>query len=316
MAHKSTINLPQGDHTPDDYQLPFTDWREIIKRPVRRLVYPVMNVMKHRALAKRYATSEFQPDLWLWGQRGNDYERLRRRLNRFYSLHNSDILIAGCGTGRDVESWLKFKPRTILGLDWFSYQRAWKMWEKRFTHIASDMDVSFQQADLTNLQNIPDASLDIVASDAVFEHLNNLPAVLAEFYRVLRPGGLLYATFGPLWYCWGGDHISGFDNVISGYNHLNLDQAAYQTYLAGMGEHSHSEHDGRTWLKHDLFSRLAPEQYLGYLDEVGFKRQFVAAIIQPKAVECLQHPQFNTESLHQYKIIDLLIDGMTIIYER
>jgi len=146
--------------------------------------------------------------------------------------------------------------------------------------------------------------------------LKNLPDVLTGFYRILRAGGVLYATFGPLWYGYGGYHVSGYDALMSDYNQLLLEGVAYQRYLDGMGEHTHSEHDERTWIEHDLFSRLTPRQYLSCLEQAGFNRLFVSAIIDPLAVACLVHPKFDKSRVAHFDHLDLLISGMTIIYER
>lgn len=310
------MQLPTGDHTPVDYSLPEAGRLEIIKGLLRRLIYPAYNALMHLYFVRRYTAADFQPDLWLWGQRGNDYGRHRRRVARFMPLQGRDVLVAGCGTAKDIESWVKLEPRCIVGIDWFSYARAWQLWQQRYVRIAPKVEVHFTQADLAHMNDFPDASFDVVSSDAVFEHLKNLPEVLAEFHRILRPGGVLYATFGPLWYGWGGDHVSGYEAVISGYNHLILKGEMYQRYLNGMGAHTHSEHDGRTWIEHDLFSRLTPRQYLHCLEQAGFKRLFVSAMIEPNAMACLESPDFDKTTLDGLDRLDLLISGMTIIYER
>lgn len=308
--------LPQGDHTPADYQLPVTAKGEQAKRLLRKFLYPIYNAINHQFLVRRYAASDFQPELWLWGQRGNDYERHRRRVARFLSLQGRDVLVAGCGTARDIESWVKLEPRRVDGIDWFSYARAWGLWQRRYQQIAPKVEVHFAQADLAHMSDIPDASFDVVSSDAVFEHLKNLQDVLAEFHRILKPGGVLYATFGPLWYGYGGDHVSGYDALTTGYNHLLLSGTEYQHYLDGMGAHAHCEHDGRTWIEHDLFSRLTPRQYLNHLEQAGFKRLFMSAIVDPLAIACLAHPNFDKAKIAQFDSLDLIISGMTIIYER
>lgn len=313
---KIMMLYPLGDHTPADYCLPVAGKGERVKRVFRKFVYPIYNAINHPFLARCYATGDFQPDLWLWGQRGNDYERHRRRVASFVPLQGRDVLVAGCGTARDVESWVNLEPRRIVGIDWFSYERAWTIWKQQFSQKAPGVEVHFAQADLACMSGFPDATFDVVSSDAVFEHLKNLPEVLSEFHRILRPGGVLYATFGPLWYGWGGDHVSGYDAVTSGYNHLLLEGKAYQCYLDGMGAHTHSEHDGRTWIEHDLFSRLTARQYLMCLEQAGFKRRFVSAIIDPLAVACLAHPKFDKSRVAHFDPLDLHISGMTIIYER
>ena len=308
--------LPHGDHTPINYQLPITGSGEVAKRLIRRIIYPLYNIINHWFLSQRYSSKEFKPDLWLWGQRGNDYERHRRRVSGYLPIKKRDILVAGCGTARDIESWVKLEPRRVIGIDWFSYERAWSKWKQRFEELVPSVEVNFAQADLSHMTLFPDASFDLVSSDAVFEHLKNLPDVLSEFHRVLRPGGLVYATFGPLWFSWGGDHVSGYDVVTSGFNHLVLEHEAYLRYLDNMGEHTHSEHDGRTWIKHDLFSRLKPREYLRCLEAAGFERLFVGAIIEPNMVACLGDPSLQENLLNRFDLLDLQVSAMSIIYRK
>jgi SAM-dependent methyltransferase len=45
---------------------------------------------------------------------------------------------------------------------------------------------------------LPDASVDAVFSSNAFQFLD-VTATLAEVRRILRPGGVLYAHFGPIW---------------------------------------------------------------------------------------------------------------------
>jgi len=42
---------------------------------------------------------------------------------------------------------------------------------------------------------LPEASVDLVVCNELFEHLYDLPAALAEISRILRPGGRLVSTF-------------------------------------------------------------------------------------------------------------------------
>lgn len=308
-------DFPIGDHTPTGFCLPKPGRLEPLKRLVRAYIYPLYNRWNHRALKHQYGDLRIDADLYLWGQRGNDYERQRRRVAQLVSVKTARILVAGCGTGRDVESWVRLHPKEIIGIDLFSYRRAWDMWQAHFKVVAPEVAATFLQGDLEDLSQFPDASFDLISSDAVFEHVRDLPMVLSQFRRILKPGGILYATFGPLWYGWGGDHVSGYDSVLSGFHHLILDREAYKRYLAGLGQQEHSEHDGRTWIDNDLFSRLKPVEYLQYLDAAGFKRVFVSEIIDPSAVACLKDLDFDRTLLQSVEDHDLLVSGMTIIYQ-
>jgi SAM-dependent methyltransferase len=208
-------------------------------------------------------------------------------------------------------------PRSVLAIDWFDYTRAWQKWRSQFQRTAPDVDVRFAQGDLEDLGDLPERSFDVFGSDAVFEHVRNLSRVLAQAFRVLRDGGLLYATFGPLWYAWGGDHISGSDRLDNGYNHLLLGPEDYRAYVSGAGDHSHSEHDGRTWIEHDLFSRLRPAEYLVRLHAAGLERLFVAAIVEPRAVECLKrNPAIARRLIPVYGLPSLVTTGITVVYAK
>jgi SAM-dependent methyltransferase len=52
-----------------------------------------------------------------------------------------------------------------------------------------------------------DTSFDALFSVATFEHILEFPKALAEMHRVLRPGGILYSHFGPIWSGCRGHHL-------------------------------------------------------------------------------------------------------------
>lgn len=304
------------DNTPADFQFPKPGAVEtLIKRPVRRFGYPVYNLLIDRWLRSRYERGlSFGVDRWLWGQRGNDYSAHRRRVNRVIPLQGKRLLIAGCGLGYDVPSWIGYRLSEIVGVDYFNYDRAWKAIKDQWGSKHPDVCVRFQQESLEDLRSFPHESFDLVASDAVFEHLRNPELVLREFHRILKPGGVIYATYGALWYCWKGDHISGFDALENGYNHLILDADAYQKYVAGLGQYQHTPHDGRTWIQNQMFSYLRPSEYLDLLNKIGFRKRYTAVIIDPRAVQCLDtYPHLRDLLLKKCDYLDLIITGMTII---
>jgi len=311
-----TNGLPEGDRTPPDFHLRATQEGASLRAIGRRVLYPPLIAARSPFLSRRLKTDEFSPDKWLWGQRGNDYASHRRRVATIHDIRDQVILVAGCGTGNDLPSWVSLHPKRILATDWFNYSKAWDQLARQMTAINPGVEIDFLQADLENLSNIDDASVDVVASDAVFEHLRDLPKVLGEFQRILRPRGIVYATFGPLWFGYSGDHVSGYDHVLHGFNHLLLDPISYQAYLARMGEFNHSEHDGRTWISENLFSRLRPVEYLENLRQAGFERLHVQAVVDPRAVTCMRDPQLGPRLIAQYSQLDLVISGMTVIYRK
>ncbi len=306
--------LPLSDYTPEDFALPATSVTERLKAPVRRYLYPVYNLLVHRWLTRKYRDCALRPDRWLWGNRGNDYARNRLRVDRFLPLAGKDILVVGCGSGRDVVSWLPYHPVRLVAVDYLNYDGAWRCMREFVQAQYPATTLDFRQADITNLSQFPNASFDVVGSDAVFEHVTDIGSALQEIYRLLRPGGILYASYGPLWQCWGGDHISGFDGIAAGYNHLLLEPEAYRQYL---DEPRRKANCNSLYADHGLFSYLRAADYLAALADAGFDRLFCGIIIEPKAVRCLKaHPKLKERLCKLYAEMDLIMDGMTVIYRK
>ena len=60
---------------------------------------------------------------------------------------------------------------------------------------------------------LADESVDVVVSDATFEHLTDVPAALREIRRILRPGGFLFTRWGPTWFHFNGPHLITYVHV-------------------------------------------------------------------------------------------------------
>jgi SAM-dependent methyltransferase len=85
-----------------------------------------------------------------------------------------------------------------------------------------------------------DESFDRIISVAAFEHFHDLPIALAQAHRVLRPGGSLFSTFGPIWSgCWGhhlwinhrGDSYTFLNTVLPPYCHLLMERDEMRQWL-------------------------------------------------------------------------------------
>jgi len=61
--------------------------------------------------------------------------------------------------------------------------------------------------------DLPAQSFDLVISLSTFEHVSNVPSVLSEIKRVLKPGGSALITFEPIWTCSYGHHLHHFGPV-------------------------------------------------------------------------------------------------------
>jgi SAM-dependent methyltransferase len=47
--------------------------------------------------------------------------------------------------------------------------------------------------------DFPDNSFDAVFSSNCFEHVDDIRKAFSEIYRVLKPGGIFFTIFGPIW---------------------------------------------------------------------------------------------------------------------
>ncbi len=124
----------------------------------------------------------------------------------------------------------------------------------------------------TSLTELPltNNSVDAIVSDAVFEHCKDMEGLLAESRRVIRADGIVYAAYGPLWHCAGGDHFSGRGGLEHVFNHLGLSPSEYRAYFES---ESHSVEDfqsGGRYVELDLFSKMTTREYFDAFDRTGF----------------------------------------------
>ena len=125
--------------------------------------------------------------------------RMLERLS-YIRLDPSVILDAGCGTGH-VWDGLKqrFPDAALVGLDIaegmirlaLSRTPRWK------ALLSRGRTPSGLCADLEALP-VAGESVDLVWSNVALQWVNDLPRVIADVWRILRPGGLfMFSTFGP-----------------------------------------------------------------------------------------------------------------------
>jgi SAM-dependent methyltransferase len=98
---------------------------------------------------------------------------------------NSVLLDAGCG--RAVPVLRKFTGRAarLIGVELVD-----------FTDVPAGIETF--RTDLAAIP-LPDASVDVVMSRSVFEHLDDPAAVYREFARILRPGGVVIFLTANMW---------------------------------------------------------------------------------------------------------------------
>jgi ubiquinone/menaquinone biosynthesis C-methylase UbiE len=130
-----------------------------------------------------------------WFLRSHTWQHhvLRVAINDLRGLFDSPLpqdavlLDAGCGQGKSFR-YLKqvFAPARLLGIDADPQSLTLSGAEAQRQNI----DVELIGSDCASLQ-LPDASVDLLFCHQTFHHLVEQEQALAEFYRVLKPGGYL-----------------------------------------------------------------------------------------------------------------------------
>ena len=110
-----------------------------------------------------------------------------------------------------------------------------KLLKEKFKRNGRDLNlekIEFQVGDAQSL-NYRDNLFDIVFSQNAFEHIPNPKAAICEALRVLKPGGILYVTFDPVWTADSGSHFLEF--VKEPWLHLLLTDDEFCRRMAQNG---------------------------------------------------------------------------------
>jgi len=242
--------------------------RGLTKRIVYYFTRPLIS-WHHTRLLSPDTLERCKPDLVI-GPRGLPLETRHRWASAKVKRSEATILVQGTGTGWDVISWAVLRPRRIVATDLYPFDESWAAiadhCRKRF-----GVDVEFRQAPLEDHAFLPDSSVDLCGSDAVFEHCRDLAAVLRETRRVLKRGGTLYTAYGPMWFCASGDHYSGRGGIEHVFNHVLLEPASYRRYFDAQINAVEDFQSGGRYVELDLFSKLTTSEYLAKFSEAGFR---------------------------------------------
>lgn len=128
------------------------------------------------------------------------------------------------------------------------------------------------QGDANSLP-LPDGSCDLVFSSSAFEHMEDLPGVLSEAARVLRPGGVLYSDFGPIWSSAAGHHLRGGAQAalvraglwpLEPWSHLTLTRRQMGQFLTDRLEAVDKRTVERWLYRRTTLNRLFFEDYIHF----------------------------------------------------
>ena len=106
------------------------------------------------------------------------------------------VLDVGCGQGKSFRPLHEiFAPQRIIGID---FEQACL---ERAAAEAEGLPVELRRGDISALE-LANSSVDVIFCHQTFHHLTRQRQALAEFYRVLKPGGLfLFAESTRAYIC-------------------------------------------------------------------------------------------------------------------
>ncbi|MCS6920099.1 MAG: class I SAM-dependent methyltransferase [Fimbriimonadales bacterium] len=230
--------------------------------------------------------------------------RFWSRLGGQPDLQGKRALDLGCGHGSLCIDMAKAGATRVVGVDLNErlIQFAQRNLQLNYPELADR--VEFHCIDIAHLN---EGDFDLMTSKDTFEHVMDLPKVLADMRARLKSGGRLYAAIGPLWNSPFGDHdaIKRLIGVNLPWAHIVL---PHRLVL-----HATAKRVGRPLQSYrDLgMNMLAFRDYKRIIYDSGFEVEF----FQPN---CSRHPVVRAFSLlrHLPMVGDYFVNNLYCILRK
>jgi ubiquinone/menaquinone biosynthesis C-methylase UbiE len=183
-----------------------------------------------------------------------------RRFGRRPEFAGKAVLDLGCGHGA-MSLEAARDGGHVLGIDLNEELVAFA--DRNLHRSAPDLAdrVRFEVVNLDDLDQ--DGHFDIVISKDTFEHVEDMRTMTATLYRVLKPGGELWAGFSPLYWSPWGDH--GRTGLRIPWSHALLPRS-----LVLRAATRHVNHPVRS-LNDIGMNGMTPRQFREYVRLAGFE---------------------------------------------
>lgn len=120
-----------------------------------------------------------------YDDRSHPYRLFERRVESLLGPQTQVLLDAGCGRTAPVLRKFHGKVDRLIGIEMVP-----------FTDLPDFVET--YNADLANIP-LPSASVDLIMSRSVFEHLTDPISVYVELARILKPGGKIVFLTASMW---------------------------------------------------------------------------------------------------------------------
>lgn len=229
----------------------------------------------------------------LWTDYEVHFKGKYKRIQKYVSFKNKTVLALGCGHGEEIKNWLSTGALRCIGVD-IQFSEKWGGHKERQLSFIQMMGESL---------GFKDDCFDIVVSDAVFEHLVEIPAVLPEIKRVLKPEGFFWVSAGPLYYSTG-------HHGVGAYKHLELCEEAF------LKELNEKDQENFVWWEKGMINRYKLTDYLAFF-QTEFKILYFGLVLDWRGlVFRRKHPEHWNQLLSTYSEKDLLYKSFLVLLQK
>lgn len=246
-------------------------------------------------------------------------DRFIEVVTRKFDFRDKIVLEVGCGNGDMARKIAElYHPAYIVGID--VYLDMW--WS---TTASSGTNWEVRQDDVGAL-SFPDNYFDAVISVATFEHFPNLNAALSEIKRVLKPGGVFFTEFAPIWTSIVGHHYNFWIyediDLIPPWGHLWMDEQQMRTYLEPkIGKEKTDE--ACYFIYHsNLINRLGRNDFYRIIHDCGMR---IDELLEFHSLTRYHYyggktsemtPEIMNKLSSTYQLEELIVDGFRISLEK
>ena len=244
-------------------------------------------------------------------------------------MEDKTILEVGCSYGDICKALAREPIRKIIGIDlvltedFYFDQLDTPISKDRFHHgEVITKRYELRQIDIRDT-HFDSESFDLIISDATFEHIEDLPRALAEMRRIMKPGGLLYARWAPIWSAVDGHHLyhwfkhvkvygnRGYDPLeIPAWGHLRMSEQEMHDFISKKKGEAVASFGCHRIFHSGFLNRMMPDDYVSAIRRSG---------LHVRSLERLWGPEPSKEimdELGQYRGEDLRTSGLEILLEK
>lgn len=268
-----------------------TGFFERLKNGLKGIYYsfsrPFNNVRLGKKLRRFGVPLRFfdEADCFLLDDGGMSKGRVYGKCDSLAPLRDASVLVPGVGYGRNLFQLAAWKPKTIVAFDLYRYEEEWVFLRDKIRDEFGT-ELVFYEGGFESLPKSLENSFDFIISDAVLEHVKNMPDFVAQSKVFLKDNGVFYASFGPIWYGPCGDHLDWEGSEI--FNHLVFSGGEYDKRIKevfGEPKIADDSCEGFFLLKEKLFSYLKAEEYFNLFFGAGFRKELICAKISSRATK-------------------------------